>query len=134
MIEALTGRVPREMKILNNAASVEEFRETRTGDFEVALSETFKTLDSKKKILFIANLDKLIGYRLLDNTRTKFDEEALDAGLIYKELKPGSYKALSLVAFDSLLWLLLENVKSEVRPVSSFVRSNLFLNQEHFQL
>jgi len=125
MIEDLTGRVPREMKFLNNAASVAKFSENRRADFKRSLTKAFNTLSSTEKQSCIANLDKLIGYKLLDNSPTEFDEAVLDAGLIFKEQDSGSFKALSLVALDSLLLFLLQNMR-EVRPVSYFVCSILF--------
>jgi len=127
MLEYLTGRVPRELKFLNDASTIAEFRNDRKAMFERDLAKAFDKLDYRKKQSFIANLDKLIGFKQLDNSPIEFEEASLDAGLIYKD-NLGSFKALSLVAFDSLLLFLLENIQREVRPVSFFVCSIVFLN------
>jgi len=122
-IEALTGRVPREMKLLSQSKSDEDFYADRLAEHGNSLTNSYENLTHSSKSTFIENLDQLIGRKQLTNTRLVFDETVMDSGLIYKE--HCAYKVLSTVALDLLLHFVLSNIAPLIKPISYYVRYKL---------
>lgn len=114
------------MKFLDTTASLGLYKIERQSYFNENIINVFKTLSKSQQWIFLENLEKFFGLKLID-TSIEFSETVLDSGLIYLDGKE-IYKCLSSLASYSLLQFYLNQVTEQLQPVFSKVRALIAFN------
>ena len=122
----LTGRVPREMALLEFAKNKESFIVRRGDEFRRRITNAFKQMSNVEKHAFLANLDALFGLQVY-GAHIRFIGSAVDTGLLYKDESDLHYHCLSNIASEELINFLLQEVRLK-RVMSKVCYSNTTIN------